>query len=220
MPATAGVTGGVIDVFDFARHQAAPCAEDFYLGDWLVQPGLNRASSCGRSIHLRPQLMDVLVCLARRPGTTVPRHDLLDQVWPGQFVAETALARCVAELRQALGDRAHQPAIIETIPKRGYRLIAPVAATAGRPRPETRFRVYTFPPQAEREDGSLLTPAVSTQAGVDDGRDVDAAAATAAPEAATRTPRELGRWFALLGLAGVMVLEPAVEWLSRGGVVW
>lgn len=217
MPATAGVTGGVTDVFDLARHQSAPCAEDFYLGDWLVQPGLNRASSGGKSIHLRPQLMDVLVCLARRPGSTVPRHDLLDQVWPGQFVAETALARCVAELRQALGDRAHQPVVIETIPKRGYRLIAPVAATAGRPRPETRFRVYSFPPQAEGSGGRLLAPVAPSPAVVDEGGSIDErAAATAAPDAAARIPRALGRWFALLGWAGVFVLRPAVEWVSRG----
>lgn len=101
---------------------------DFYVGDWKVQPGLNRTSRDGTVVHLRPQLMDVLVCLARRPGVTVSRPELLAEVWTNQFVAETALARCMAELRQALGDSAQAPAIIETIPKRGYRLIAPVSA--------------------------------------------------------------------------------------------
>lgn len=104
---------------------------DFTLGDWLVQPTLNRVSQNGTSVHLRPQLVDVLVCLARSAGRPVSRHELLDRVWPNQFVADTAVARCVAELRQALGDSAQSPTLIETIPKRGYRLIAPVRPTPG-----------------------------------------------------------------------------------------
>jgi len=56
---------------------------------------------------------------------------LLRTIWPGQSdVAESAIARCIAELRQALGDRAAAPTHIETIHKRGYRVIAPVAALA------------------------------------------------------------------------------------------
>jgi DNA-binding winged helix-turn-helix (wHTH) protein len=70
--------------------------------------------------------MDLLVCLARHHGRTVPREQLLDEVWRNQCVVDTAIARCIAELRQALGDNAQSPAIIETIPKRGYRIIAPV----------------------------------------------------------------------------------------------
>ncbi len=119
---------------DLARADAgAPEGHgaDFTLGDWLVQPTLNRISRDGTTTHLRPQLVDVLVCLARSAGRPVPRHELLEQVWPKQFVADTALARCVAELRQALGDNAQSPTIIETIPKRGYRLIAPVVSVPG-----------------------------------------------------------------------------------------
>ena len=105
---------------------------DFTLGDWIVQPTLNRLSRHGTSVPLRPQLIDVLVCLARGAGQTVTRAELLDRVWPNQFIADTALARCVAELRQALGDSAQAPTFIETIPKRGYRLIAPIAPADGR----------------------------------------------------------------------------------------
>ena len=70
--------------------------------------------------------MDVLVCLASHAGQTVSRDALMEGVWPNQFVADTALARCVAELRQAFGDNAQTPVFIETIPKRGYRIVAPV----------------------------------------------------------------------------------------------
>ena len=108
-----------------ARPAADP--SDFLLGDWLVQPGLNRLTRNGTALQVRPQLMDVLVCLAASPGRTVRREELLQRVWPGQtIVADTAIARCVAELRQVLGDHAAAPTHIPTVHKRGYRVIAPV----------------------------------------------------------------------------------------------
>jgi len=117
-----------------------PTAE-FVLGEWLVEPDLNRVSRDGQSAHVRPQLMDLLVYLAHNTGRTVPHDELLAQVWPDQpFVTGTALPRCIAELRHTLGDRASSSRVIQTIPKRGYRLIAPVAPVADAPsaqRPET-----------------------------------------------------------------------------------
>jgi DNA-binding winged helix-turn-helix (wHTH) protein len=112
----------------------APPLSDFLLGDWLVQPDLNRLSRHGNAMQVRPQLMDVLVCLASAPNRTVHRDELLRRVWPGQStVADTAIARCIAELRHALGDQAAAPTHIETIHKRGYRVIAQVAAAADPP---------------------------------------------------------------------------------------
>jgi DNA-binding winged helix-turn-helix (wHTH) protein len=71
-------------------------------------------------------LTDLLVCLARRAGKIVLKEEILAEVWPGQFIAESGLSRCVAELRQSLEDDPHEPHFIETFPKRGYSLIAPV----------------------------------------------------------------------------------------------
>ena len=105
---------------------------DFRLADWLVQPSLDRLTGDGVVVRIRPQLMDLLVCLAARAGATVTRDDLFTIVWSGRFVAESSVSRCVAELRQALGDSARHPRIIETIHKRGYRLIAPVVWTPAR----------------------------------------------------------------------------------------
>jgi DNA-binding winged helix-turn-helix (wHTH) protein len=142
-----------------ARHVSGNVADvpDFMLGTWRIQPGLNRALRDGVTIQLRPQLMDVLVCLATRPGHVVSREEVLATVWAGEHVVETALARCVAELRAAFGDQAHRPVLIETVYRRGYRIIAPVGraadarattegapapglvASAETPRPEGRF---------------------------------------------------------------------------------
>src|SRR5512133_2360245 len=89
---------------------------DFRVGEWLVEPDLCQVSRDGKAIHVRPQLMDLLVFLARHAGRTVPHDELLATICPGQrFLADTALPRCIAELRQALGDRAGTSTVILTI---------------------------------------------------------------------------------------------------------
>ena len=117
---------------------------DFRLGDWLVQPALCRLSKDGRTVQVRAKVMDLLAYLAERPGEVIPKGKLLDDVWGSQAISESALTRTVTELRQALGDDAEQPRLLETIPKRGYRLIGPVGAvpqTGGAPAPGRAPRV-------------------------------------------------------------------------------
>ena len=101
-------------------------AADFRVGEWLVEPSLDRLSRNGNVLHIRPQLTNLLVLLARHAGRTVSKDEILTKVWDGQFVAESGMTRCIAEIRQALGDDARDPKIVETITKRGYRLVAPV----------------------------------------------------------------------------------------------
>lgn len=106
---------------------------DFRLGDWLVQPAQCRLSSGGRTVQVRAKVMDLLSCLAAHPGEVVSKDRLLDEVWGSQAVSESALTRTVTELRQALGDNADAPQLLETIPKRGYRLIGSVGPVEGTP---------------------------------------------------------------------------------------
>ena len=101
--------------------------DDFLLADWLVQPSLSRMSRAGQSVHVRAKVMDLLVYFAQRPDAVLSKDALLDGVWGTTDISESALTRSITELRQALGDDADRPSIIETISKRGYRLIAPVA---------------------------------------------------------------------------------------------
>ncbi len=104
-------------------------AQVFGLGDWQVEPLLGRASKGDRVVHLRAKVMDLLVFLVQRPGEVVSKDEILNGVWHTEFVSESALTRVVTELRQAFGDDVERPWLIETIPKRGYRLIAPVVVT-------------------------------------------------------------------------------------------
>ena len=98
----------------------------FRLRDWLVEPRLNRLTRDGESLQIELKMMDVLVCLAEHAGELVERQQLIDTVWATEFISENILTRAIAELRRTLGDDAKEPRYIETIHRRGYRLIAPV----------------------------------------------------------------------------------------------
>lgn len=99
---------------------------DFHLGGWLVQPAQCRLSKDGRTVQVRAKVMDLLAYLASRQGQVVSKDDLLNDVWGALSVSESALTRTVTELRHALDDDADHPQWLETIAKRGYRLIAEV----------------------------------------------------------------------------------------------
>ncbi len=83
-----------------------------------------------RRSRLEPKAVEVLRQLAARPGRVIGREELLSRVWPGVVVGDDALTQAIIKLRKALGDEAQSPRYIETIPKRGYRLLASVG-TAG-----------------------------------------------------------------------------------------
>lgn len=99
---------------------------DFRLGDWLVRPSLAAIERGGEAVHVTPRSMAVLVYLADARGGVVSRNELLDAVWPGMSVTPDALSQCVVELRKAFHDDPKQPAVIQTIPKLGLRLLVAV----------------------------------------------------------------------------------------------
>lgn len=105
----------------------------FQVGDWHVEPDLDRISRGDQLVVLRPRLTELLVCLACCGNRLAPTRHLIDSVWGTEFVTVNALTQLVAELRRALGDDPKSPRYVETIPRRGYRLIAPTTM-AERPR--------------------------------------------------------------------------------------
>jgi Tol biopolymer transport system component/DNA-binding winged helix-turn-helix (wHTH) protein len=103
---------------------------DFRLGDWLVRPSLATIERGTEAVHVTPRSMAVLVYLADAGGTVVSRNELLDAVWPGMSVTPDALSQCVVELRKAFHDDPKHPAVIQTIPKLGLRLLVAVGPGA------------------------------------------------------------------------------------------
>lgn len=115
------------------RTHARPTgAAELRIGGWRVRPALNEIGEAASSRRLEPQLMDLLVFLAGSGGRVVSKGDIIDAVWEGRFIAETTLTRSIADLRRALGDTAPERCYIQTIAKRGYRLIAPVSVAGER----------------------------------------------------------------------------------------
>ncbi|MER8482895.1 winged helix-turn-helix domain-containing protein [Mesorhizobium sp. M1322] len=97
----------------------------------------------GKAVNLRSQSAEVLSVLAARPGEIVSKDVLMQAVWPDTFVTDDSLTQCIADIRRAVGDDAH--VIVETLPKRGYRLnaadpldAADPNAAAGTERAKTR----------------------------------------------------------------------------------
>lgn len=99
---------------------------DFRLGDRLVRPGLNRIEGPAGAVQLEPRVIEVLVHLAARRGGVVSKEELVREVWEGRYVSDDVVWRSIGELRRALGDDARRPGCIETVAKRGYRLVVPV----------------------------------------------------------------------------------------------
>ncbi len=98
------------------------------VGEWWFEPEASRLTRDGEEQKLTPKSAAVLDELVRAAGEVVARETLFERVWPASGPAQDLLNTAIKELRRALGDELRAPRYIETIPKVGYRLVAPVAA--------------------------------------------------------------------------------------------
>ncbi len=103
----------------------------FTLGSWTIYPLEGRLVGEKSEQRIQPKSMDVLLYLAEHAGAVVEREELLRQIWGDRAPSDEPLTRCVGELRRALGDTRAEPDYIQTIPKRGYRLLQIVAPLVG-----------------------------------------------------------------------------------------
>lgn len=101
-------------------------SETFQLGDWEVNTSLNSLSRNNTSVHLEPKMMDVLAYLSAHAGEVISTEQLLIEFWQGTFYGDAPVQKCIAMLRKKLGDNSRQPSYIETVQRRGYRIIANV----------------------------------------------------------------------------------------------
>jgi TolB-like protein/DNA-binding winged helix-turn-helix (wHTH) protein/thioredoxin-like negative regulator of GroEL len=117
-------------------------AGGFRIGDLRVNPRTGDVSGPGGREQLDPKVMGVLVMLAERAGEVVLRDELLARLWPDVVVTDDALTRCLSELRRqmaAAGGDESLRALVETLPKRGYRLNGIVTAAEPPPAPARRL---------------------------------------------------------------------------------
>ena len=105
-------------------RQSGPCYE---FGPFRLDVAEHMLLRSGQPVPLTPKIFAVLRVLVQNDGHLVEKEKLLKEVWPDSFVEEGTLNRSVSILRKALGDSPSGHRYIETVPKRGYRFVAPVA---------------------------------------------------------------------------------------------
>ena len=121
------------------------------IGNWGVNATSNELTRDGEIVRVEPKAMEVLVFLADRAGQVVSREVLLATLWQGAMVGDDALTQAMIKLRKSLGDTARSPQYIETISKRGYRLIAHVERLAVAERAEEKLPSESSPEKAPSE---------------------------------------------------------------------
>ena len=107
-------------------------AKRLIIGDWTVDARANRLIGPAGEVELEPRVMDLLVLLAGRPGEVMSKDEIAAALWGEMHVNDDALTRTVFKLRKALGDAARNSRYVATVPKRGYRLVAPVTTPVER----------------------------------------------------------------------------------------
>src|ERR1035441_2274352 len=103
-----------------------PVIEGYEFGQYRIDTGERLLRRGDELISLPPKASDTLLVLVRSAGRMVDKGDLMKAVWPDTFVEEGALTRNISLIRKTLGDMGDEAAYIETIPRRGYRFVAPV----------------------------------------------------------------------------------------------
>jgi adenylate cyclase len=142
----------------------------FQFEGYTLDVACNALRTANREVALRPKTFELLRYLVENPGRLVTKEELLKAIWPNVTVSDQVLTHCVGEVREAIADG--DQAIIKTIPRRGYRFVAPVSRIAA------SATAAPSPPPA---------PYPPPQAG--EGRDGDAGETRAPPGGREGTPR-------------------------------
>ena len=99
----------------------------FIVGDYIVEPRLNRITGPQEISVVEPKVMHVLLCMADQPGEVLTKDRLIEEVWEDTVVTDYVVSRSISQLRKIFDDSFRAPRYIETVSKTGYRLIAPVS---------------------------------------------------------------------------------------------
>jgi TolB-like protein/DNA-binding winged helix-turn-helix (wHTH) protein/Tfp pilus assembly protein PilF len=153
--------------------------EPLQIGDWLVDPRDDSLTRGSERAKIEPRTMRLLVRLAQSPGVVISQEELLESVWAGVVVGTASIYQSMSQLRKVLGDSDDPPRYIETVARKGYRLIAPVLVP---------------PPAGVRSPAATYvasTPPAATATGV-------------APE--KRPKRGRAGWVAIAVVAGIAVM--------------
>jgi TolB-like protein/DNA-binding winged helix-turn-helix (wHTH) protein/lipopolysaccharide biosynthesis regulator YciM len=141
-------------------------------GEFRIDLDERRLLRNGQTVMVTPKAFDTLLVLVENHGRLIEKDELMQIVWPDTFVEEAGLTRNISSLRKALGEAPGETLFIETIPRRGYRFIAPVkelwleddrgAQAVGEGTPSTTFETTREAPgpDAATARARALTPVI------------------------------------------------------------
>lgn len=108
---------------------AASADKIYEFGEWRLDPAEHLLLRNGRAVPLGPKVFDTLLVLVENAGRLVTKDEFMNRVWADSFVEDLVLTQNISQLRKVLGDG--EAPVIETVPKRGYRFVLPVAVREG-----------------------------------------------------------------------------------------
>ncbi len=200
-------------------HPSPPTAP-FLLGDWRVDPSSGQLTRGTAQVQLDDRARRLLMCLSGRAGDDVSIDELLEAAWAGVIVSPDSVYQAITTLRRALGDSTRQPAYIATVPRQGYRLVAPVRpeateATEGQATPAAEAPATAAPTEAQATAAAGATSTAA--AGATSTPAADAASAMPAAFATPATPakpappaRRRPSW--PLAALGVLLITAGAWW--------
>jgi TolB-like protein/DNA-binding winged helix-turn-helix (wHTH) protein len=159
------------------------------IGDWLADPRDDSLTRGAEKVKIEPRTMRLLMRLAQTPGVVVSQDELLESVWSGVVVGTASIYQSMSQLRKVLGDNEDPPRYLETVARKGYRLVAPVSLPPS-----------TAPPPGTASDPVAVAAAFPAAAGAD------------VPPAR----RVHWSWLGLVALAALAVLVAVWRFAPRG----
>jgi pimeloyl-ACP methyl ester carboxylesterase len=101
----------------------------YRFGDCELRPDSHELVVGGNTRTVEPQVFDILLHLVRNAGKLVTQDDLINAVWNGRIVSDSAISARISTARAAVGDNGREQSVIKTVPRRGFRFVAPVETT-------------------------------------------------------------------------------------------
>src|SRR5713101_8575841 len=98
----------------------------YTFGDYILDTQRQELHHAGEPVKLRRKVFQVLVYLLAHRDRVVPKHELLEHLWPDQFVGDEVRQACIKALRKALGEQGRTPRFLRTLHGQGYRFVAAV----------------------------------------------------------------------------------------------
>jgi TolB-like protein/DNA-binding winged helix-turn-helix (wHTH) protein/lipopolysaccharide biosynthesis regulator YciM len=196
----------------------------YEFGPFRLDPSEHTLLRDGQFVPLRPKVFDMLLVLVENSGRLVEKDELMQAVWPDQFVEEGNLSKNISMLRHALGESPAAHSYIETVPKRGYRFVADLRAVNGDRVTEFVFETHTrasLVVEEETDDTPQTWDSEARVADADVVKLVSPSPAAVSTQFAGKFERRLkNRAPAAAVIAAVIIVLAAIVYLlypARGG---